>query len=230
MMTMELVGTTILPGLFAAIDPAALVEPSAAPLPAPVWFVQFFKMLGFALHAVPMSLWYAGLPLALWLHLRGNENARLCAARLLKQMPVIVAVGVNLGIVPLLFLQLAYAKFFYSATILMAWFWLAIVVLLIPAYYAIYIYAWGLSAEKGTGTFCRNGPPGAGHKRCQSPFPLREGMPRWKIAAGWLAALFFICIGFLFANGLSLIDHVQRWPDLWRANSVAAIAARPSYP
>ena len=25
--------------------------------------------------------------------------------------------------------------------------------------------------EKGTGTFCRNGPPGAAHKRCQSPFP-----------------------------------------------------------
>jgi outer membrane protein assembly factor BamB len=25
--------------------------------------------------------------------------------------------------------------------------------------------------EKGTGTFCRNGPPGAAHKRCLSPFP-----------------------------------------------------------
>jgi hypothetical protein len=25
--------------------------------------------------------------------------------------------------------------------------------------------------EKGTGTFCRNGPSGAVHKRCQSPFP-----------------------------------------------------------
>jgi putative protease len=25
--------------------------------------------------------------------------------------------------------------------------------------------------EKGTGTFCRNGPSGAAHKRCQSPFP-----------------------------------------------------------
>ena len=25
-------------------------------------------------------------------------------------------------------------------------------------------------AEKGTGTFCRNGPPGASHKRCLSPF------------------------------------------------------------
>ena len=31
------------------------------PLPAPLWFVQFFKVLGFTLHMVPMNLWYAGL-------------------------------------------------------------------------------------------------------------------------------------------------------------------------
>ena len=47
-------------------------------------------------------------------------------------MPVIVAVGVNLGVVPLLFVQLAYHRVFYPATILMAWFWLGIIVLLIP--------------------------------------------------------------------------------------------------
>ena len=37
-----------------------------------------------------------------------------------QDMPVIVAVGINLGIVPLLFIQVAYYKFFYPATILMA--------------------------------------------------------------------------------------------------------------
>ena len=66
------------------------------------------------------------------------------AGRLLRQMPVIVAVGVNLGVVPLLFVQLAYHRVFYPATILMAWFWLGIIVLLIPAYYGVYAYAWGL--------------------------------------------------------------------------------------
>ena len=29
----------------------------------------------------------------------------------------------------------------------------------------------GSLSEKGTGTFCRNGPPGASHKRCLFPFP-----------------------------------------------------------
>jgi hypothetical protein len=148
---------------------------------------------------VPMNLWYAGLVVALWLHVRGNPHARRFAGRLLGQMPVIVAVGVNLGIVPLLFVQLAYYKFFYPATILMAWFWLGIIVLLVPAYYGVYAYAWGL----------HNGA---------------TNMARWRIAAGHCAAAFFLCIGFLFANGLSLMDHVGRWPELWKAHSEAGAA------
>jgi hypothetical protein len=31
--------------------------------------------------------------------------------------------------------------------------------------------------------------------------------------------LFFITIGFLFANGLSLMEHVDRWSGLWRASN-----------
>jgi hypothetical protein len=182
------------------MNPQTLIDPaSAAGVPAPVWFVQFFKALGFTLHAVPMNLWYAGLLVALLLHVFGGEHARRFAARLLRQMPVIVAVGVNLGIVPLLFVQLAYYKFFYPATILMAWFWLAIIGLLIPAYYGVYAYAWGIRGDD-------------------------RGMALWRTVAGWISALFFLCIGFLFANGLSLMDHVERWPALWLAHSEAGAA------
>ena len=111
-------------------------------------------------------------------------------------MPIIVAFGVNFGIVPLLFVQLAYYKVFYPATILMAWFWLAIIVLLIPAYYGVYAYAWGL----------RNGAEEHGRAGESPPAGARRS--------------FFICIGFLFANGLSLMDHVERWP---------ATVARPQH-
>ncbi len=182
------------------MDPRMLIEQTAtAGIPAPFWFVEFFKVLGFTLHTVPMNLWYAGLLVALWLHLHGNQHAQRFAARLLQQMPVIVAVGVNLGIVPLLFVQLAYYKVFYPATILMAWFWLAIIGLLIPAYYGVYAYAWGL----------RNGT---------------KDMAGWRIAAGWCAAVFFIAIGFVFANAMSLMEHVGRWLDLWQGSSVAGAA------
>lgn len=181
------------------IDPQTLIDPTSPDgLPAPFWFIQLFKVLGFTLHMVPMNLWYAGILLAMLLHLRGSDHGRRFAARLMAQMPVIIAFGVNFGVVPLLFTQLAYYKFFYPATILMAWFWLAIIVLLIPAYYGVYIYAFGLR-EGGTLT-----PP--------------------KKAAGWAAAVFFILIGFLFANGFSLMDHVHRWGELWLNHSTAGAA------
>jgi hypothetical protein len=201
-------------------DPKMLIDPTQIGMPAPVWFVQFFKALGFTLHAVPMNLWYAGLLIALLLHLRGSEQGRRFAGRLLQQMPVIVAVGINLGIVPLLFIQLAYYKVFYPATILMACFWLAIIVLLIPAYYGVYAYAWGLHNGGDCLDFCtsKNGtvPLGSATRK--------KSLATWRRAAGWCAALFFICIGFTFANAMSLMEHVSRWPALWNAHSTAAAA------
>ncbi len=170
------------------------IDPSSVPgLPAPFWFIQFFKVLGFALHLVPMNLWYAGLVLAMLLAWKGGPHGRRFAARLMRQMPVLVALGINFGIVPLLFLQVAYPWAFYPATILMAWFWLAIVVLLVPAYYGVYAYAFGLSKAE---------------------------MPRWRVVAGWVAAVLFLVIGFLFANGLSLMVNVSDWQRLWLWQSV----------
>jgi hypothetical protein len=181
------------------MDPQTLINAShIAALPAPPWFIQFFKVLGFTLHTVPMNLWYAGLLVAMLLHFLGGEHGKRFSARLMAQMPVIIAFGINFGIVPLLFTQLAYCKFFYPATILMAWFWLAIIGLLTAAYYGVYVYALGLG-EGGSLTW-------------------------WRKAAGWGAAACFILIGFLFANGISLTDHVDRWPQLWLSHSTAGAA------
>jgi hypothetical protein len=141
-----------------------------------------------------MNLWYAGIVVAMLLAIFGGEHARRFAARLMTQMPVIIALGINLGIVPLLFLQVGFAEVFYPATILMAWFWLAVIALLAPAYYGVYLYALGLAAH-GT------------------------AMPRWRRAAGWAAALAFLAIGFLFANALSLMENVPSWPELWQRHS-----------
>lgn len=167
-------------------------------LPAPFWFIQFFKVLGFVLHAVPMNLWYAGLPIAVWLLWRGSPSGKQFGRRLALQMPIIIAFGINFGIVPLLFLQVAYSKAFYPATILMAHAWMTIIVLLIPAYYGVYLYSFGLK-EDGEMT------------------PVRR-------AGGWIAAGLFVVIGFLFANGLSLTTRVEGWRDLWMTHSVGGAA------
>ena len=202
------------------IDSGTLVPPTSAGVPAPDWFVQLFKALGFTLHTVPMNLWYAGMLIALWLHWRGSQHGRRFAGRLLRQMPVIVAVGINFGIVPLLFIQLAYYKVFYPATILMAWFWLAIIALLIPAYYGVYAYALGLAKAGDCPDF------GLGEKGTVPSKPAngKKEVAAWRTAAGWCAAMFFVGIGFLFANGLSLMDHVERWPELWNAHNTYGAA------
>ena len=47
----------------------------------------------------------------------------------------------TLGVAPLLFVQVLYGRVFFTSSILMAWFWLAIVPLVILAYYGAYLLA-----------------------------------------------------------------------------------------
>lgn len=177
------------------MNPTELIGPSS-PLgyPAPYWFLVLFKVLGFTLHLVPMNLWYAGIVLAMLLHWRGDEQARRLSSRLMQQMPIIIALGVNFGIVPLLFIQVAYYKVFYPATILMAWPWFSVIVLLTLAYYGVYIYVIGLRENRLT---------------------------RRRQIVGWVTALLFIVMGFLFSNAFSLMTNVEAWPALWQRTSVA---------
>jgi hypothetical protein len=178
------------------MDPSLINPEMMDGLPAPLWFIQLFKVIGFTLHLVPMNLWYAGILIAMLGYTFGCENGKRFSRRLMRQMPVIVAYGVNFGIVPLLFVQVAYFMFFYPATVLIAWHWIAIVVLLIPAYYGVYYYAFGIQTDE------------------QKPSASR-------VAAGWLAAILFIGIGVLFVNGFTAMVHVDRWGPMWADHSVA---------
>ncbi len=178
------------------MNPTELIgPPSPLGYPAPYWFLVTFKVLGFTLHMGPMHLWFAGILLAMVLARWGGPEAQRWSARLMRQMPVIIALGVNFGIVPLLFTQVAYYRVFYPATILMAWPWFLIIILLTFAYYGVYIYVTGLKDSA-----------------VLTPF---------KRAAGWVSAILFIVIGFLFSNGFSLMTHLSAWPQLWQETSVA---------
>lgn len=179
------------------MDPQELVAPaSALGYPAAPWFLFTFKVLGFLLHLVPMSLWFAGLLAAMALHTFGGPLARRQSARLLRQMPVIVAFGINFGIVPLLFTQVLYHRVFYPATILMAWPWMSVIALLLVAYYGVYIVAGGLG-------------------------PGRERLSAGRTLIGWIAALLFFSIGMNFTSAFHLMTDVAAWPDLWMRQEVA---------
>ncbi|MBI5375385.1 MAG: hypothetical protein HZA77_08115 [Candidatus Schekmanbacteria bacterium] len=170
-----------------------LAPDNALGFPAPYWFIVFFKVLGFTLHMVPMNIWYAGIITMLLLRKFGGENGKRLSDRVLNAMPVIISIGVNFGIVPLLFTQVAYYKVFYPATILMAWPWFSIFILLTAAYYGVYYYVVGLRSGTMTGI---------------------------KYAVGWVSAISFMLIGFLFANSFSLMTNIGAWEALWKANSI----------
>ena len=114
-------------GLIPAADPLGLA--------VPVWILLALKIFGFFLHLLFMNLWVAGLPAALLLLRRKPAIAE----HLFRALPFFMAFGINAGIVPLLFLQVLYPQFFYPATILQAWFWFAVIPLLLIAYYAVYL-------------------------------------------------------------------------------------------
>ncbi|MBN1313464.1 MAG: hypothetical protein JXB30_18805 [Anaerolineae bacterium] len=161
--------------------------------PAPYWFIVFFKVLGFTLHMVPMNLWYAGLIIMLLLNIAGGRHAKRLSERVINAMPIIVAMGINFGIIPLLFIQVADYRVFYPATILMAWPWFAVILLLMVAYYGVYIYVIGLR---------------------------RSTMSRFKQTAGWVAAITFVVLGFIYANAFSLMTNIDAWKDLWLSANV----------
>ncbi|NLI16211.1 MAG: hypothetical protein GX409_08005 [candidate division Zixibacteria bacterium] len=179
------------------MDPATLIGPSSQlGYPAAYWFLVLFKVIGFLLHMIPMNIWFAGILVAVLLRWKASDHGLTLSNRLMKQMPIVIALGINFGIVPLLFVQVAYYKTFYPATILMAWFWLAIIALLTVAYYGVYYYAVGIKKD---------------------PNNLR----RSQIAAGWISSFLFILIGFIFSNGFSLMANISAWPQIWQSTSVA---------
>lgn len=160
--------------------------------PAPYWFILFFKVFGFTLHISFMNLWFAGLITMLLLRWRGGPHAQRLSDRVISAMPFVIAFGINLGIIPLLFTQVAYYQVYYPATILAAWPWFSVVPLLMLAYYGIYLYVIGLRKGK---------------------------MTRLKSAAGWASAVTFMLLGLVFSNSLSLMTNVAGWDALWNATS-----------
>ncbi len=170
------------------IDVTALPE-----LSAPFWFIELFKIIGFVLHSIPMHLWLVGFPIALLLVLFNRRNGGFYGRRLLGEFPVIMALGINFGIVPLLFIQTAYYKAFYSATVLMAVHWISILVLVALAYYGIY----GCS------------------------FLIKRPKRRWTILCGIPSSICLIGCGLILASLFTFMALPSAWPAVYEKTSVA---------
>ena len=131
-------------------------------------FVAMNIMLGTGFIAFASPFW------------RGNDIMPL-NGHIAKTLPYSIAFTINLGVAPLLFLQVLYGQFLYTSSILMAVYWLSIVGLLIVSYYAAYVYR--LIDDRG-------------------------GIGRLYIGA---TVLLLLVVSFLYSNNVSIMQMPEVW-------------------
>lgn len=152
-------------------------------LPAPdvlsvhwLWF-QILLVVTFTLHIILANLILGGSLLAIWNRFKKTETPVFSG-----KIPIFVALTINLGVPPLLFLQVLYGHLFYTSSVLMAVFWIAIIPILIFAYYGTYIYV--KKADKA---------------------------PLMATISLWTSTIFLLYIAFVFVINSTLTQLPEEW-------------------
>lgn len=180
------------------MDPASLI-PAPDAIPVHWSFLQVLLTGTTFLHFMAMNIMLGTGVIALASFRREGTALHAMRRDIARTLPFTIAFTLNLGVAPLLFLQVLYGQFFYTSSILMAVYWLAIVLLLIIAYYAAYIFDiyYEQPGEKAGGG------------------PLFIG----------LAVFLLLIVSLLFCNNISIMQLPQAWEhyfadrDGWLFNS-----------
>ncbi len=122
------------------INPSMVPTIDPNPLPAPYWLFKTLLLVTFLLHIIAMNFMLGGAFLAVVARFtsKGKEFRHRIFLDLAKKIPVFLAATITIGIAPLLFVQAIYGQYFYTSTILIAWPWFLLLILLVVAYYGFY--------------------------------------------------------------------------------------------
>jgi len=112
--------------------------------PQPTAFYLFWYLVTLVLHVVPMNYVLAGstyLAVLSFGELCGRSMGlhRAVADKLRDWMPFALGVTITAGVAPILFVQILYKKAFYTANLLLFNRWMAILPVLIVAFYLLYV-------------------------------------------------------------------------------------------
>ncbi len=164
------------------INPADLV-PQPESIPAPAILFQVLDNALFLIHIVLVNIVVGGSLITLFSKpAAASPRPGPLAGILSGKLPLFLPYAITLGVAPLLFLQVVYGHFFYSSSILMAVFWIAVIPALILAYYGLYL-----------------------HRR------LEEGAPAAARLLLGLATVLLLGIGFIYVNNLTLMVQPEKW-------------------
>lgn len=154
-----------------------------------LWF-QVLLIFTFFIHMILMNFILGGSLLTVWDLIRGKLEKKASSS-----IPTLIALTVNFGVPPLLFVQVLYGHLFYSSSVMLAIPWILVIPILILAYYAAYLFV--KKADKA---------------------------PGWSKASLVVTSLFLLFIAFVFVNNNTLAIRPGRWdiyfenPGGWHLN------------
>jgi hypothetical protein len=163
------------------------------PLPAPVWLFKCLHLFTTTLHFTAVHLLLGGLLLglvwALAARLGKGEGPRPQAAwAVARPLPVVMTYVINLGVPPLLFTQVLYGRCLYTSSILIGAYWIAVIGLVMAAYFLLYY------TERQAG---------------------RERMAPWAAGVALLCALM---VAFIYVSNMTLMLRPETWRAMYEAD------------
>jgi hypothetical protein len=132
----------MLSNLIPALDPA--------PLPGPPWLFHVLWVVTFLIHLLFVNTVLGGSLLAAFAGMAGTGRREI-RTLFVGVNTWAISFAITFGIAPLLFMQVLLGRFFYTATILVAWAWLGMLGLLMVGYYLNYVAKFRLRRGKGAG-------------------------------------------------------------------------------
>ena len=153
-------------------------------IPAPAGLFLVLDILTFTLHILVINIIVGSSILMLFTRMKGGDDVLLkrSYSPALNKIPTLFAIGINLGVAPLLFLQVIYGHLFYTSSVLMAVYWIMVIPFLILAYYSAYI----LSRK----------------------YAISELLSK---ASLWIMAVLLLYIGFMLVTNNMLMIQPEKW-------------------
>lgn len=111
------------------------IIPSTDTIPVHWLWFQVLLIFTFFIHMILMNFLLGGSLLTVWDMFTGKLEKRASGT-----IPTMIALTVNFGVPPLLFVQVLYGHLFYSSSVMLAVPWILVVPILILAYYGAYIF------------------------------------------------------------------------------------------
>lgn len=163
------------------MDPASLI-PTPDAIPVHWGWFKLLLLSTFFLHLLCMNTMLGMGIIALFKSLFGRSGASEYNREISTKLPYAIAFTVNMGVAPLLFIQVLYGQFIYTSSLLMAVYWLSITAILIIAYYSAYLHQYAFDAA---------------------------GPARAVFMA--ITVINLLVIGFFFSNNMTMMLSPEKW-------------------